>query len=180
VVAAAAAAAPAAECAKLPHISKHHPHTTAQGGAGITVKRDGRTVPDVALPALRLGGPFDYVSLMVGINDLFLGGRSAATIWESGLKALYDEVLASGAHAIGMPPLPTLLVNETDAKDRERRALNELITSYARAHPERVHPLGYGVEWTKEQKAAWIEPDRLHLNEDGHKELGRQARVVWL
>lgn len=84
------------------------PHA-ALGGSGIHV-RNVRTLPEYALPTLR-AGKWDWVLLMVGVNDLFAGSKTAKEIWQGGLKAMYDEALDRGAHVVGMLPLPTGLVS---------------------------------------------------------------------
>jgi hypothetical protein len=62
-------------------------------------------------PPHTLTAPTPPPPQMVGINDILLGGRTATEIWEGGLKDLYDEALAQGAHVIGMLPLPNKLVS---------------------------------------------------------------------
>jgi hypothetical protein len=47
---------------------------------------------------------------MVGTNDILTLSKTAKEVWEGGLKALYDEVLDSGARVAAMLPLPTGLV----------------------------------------------------------------------
>ena len=67
--------------------------------------------------------------------------------------------------------------NSDDPKDRERRALADLIYSYSLARPA-VHPFFWGVQWSGDQKARWLDGDRLHLTPAGHQELGRQVALA--
>lgn len=147
----------------------------AQGGAGLLV-RNGKTISENAMPTLR-GAEWDWVLIMAGINDLLAGAKTAQEIWEGGLRDLYDQALAQGAHVLGMLPLPTALVDGSDPKERERKELGRLIYSYSRQNP-RVKCLYYGVNWSEEQKAKWLDKDKLHLTEEGHKELGSQVYEI--
>jgi hypothetical protein len=47
----------------------------------------------------------------VGVNDLLSAGQTAQEIWDGGLREMYDEALARGAHVLGMLPLPNGLVS---------------------------------------------------------------------
>lgn len=105
-------------CAPPTPLTPPPPHPTpslcptppALGGAGILVRKEGKTIVDHAGPTLR-SGAWDFVMLMCGTNDVLLGGKSAGEIWDGGLKALYDEALDRGSKVIGMAPLPNLMVS---------------------------------------------------------------------
>ncbi|KAI8468853.1 MAG: SGNH hydrolase-type esterase domain-containing protein [Monoraphidium minutum] len=148
----------------------------AVGGAGVLKANNGQTVLDVGYPALR-SGDWDWAIIMVGINDLLALGKSAREVWDGGLKDLYDEVLARGARVAALMPLPTALIGSDDNKDRERRELGKLIYGYSKKRPG-VYPLYYGIEWNDEQKGKWLDNDKLHLSEEGHRELARQVFMV--
>lgn len=81
------------------------------GGAGIYAVgfHKPTTIPPVAQAAIQgaadKGRPFNYVVVMLGINDLLREGRSADDI-KSGLQTIYDEALGSGANVIAIPPFP--------------------------------------------------------------------------
>ncbi|KAI8470308.1 MAG: hypothetical protein J3K34DRAFT_261174 [Monoraphidium minutum] len=105
---------------------------SALGGGGIHV-RNVQTVPEVALPSLR-SQKWDWVAIMVGVNDLFAGGRTARDIWDGGLRYMYDEALSRGARVVGMLPLPTGLVGRCGRGGARRRGAGGRARGAASGH----------------------------------------------
>eukprot|EP00878_Enallax_costatus_P027141 GHUV01029194.1.p1 GENE.GHUV01029194.1~~GHUV01029194.1.p1 ORF type:complete len:131 (+),score=33.45 GHUV01029194.1:2152-2544(+) len=81
------------------------------GGAGIYARgfRRSTTIPPVAAAAIRSASdhnrPFNYVIVMLGINDLLREGKSAEDV-KSGLQQIYSEALNAGSNVIAIPPFP--------------------------------------------------------------------------
>lgn len=79
------------------------------GGAGIFAVgfHKQTTIPPVAERAIqrakRHGTPYDYVVVMLGINDLLRMGKSAEEV-KGGLQQIYGWALDAGSNVIAIPP----------------------------------------------------------------------------
>lgn len=81
------------------------------GGAGIYARGFHRptTIPPVAESAIKSASdrnkPYNYVIVMLGINDLLREGKTADEVkW--GLQQIYSEALSAGSNVIAIPPFP--------------------------------------------------------------------------
>ena len=63
----------------------------------------GKTVPDAASTHLR-ERRYNVIVVMVGINDVLAGGRSANDVM-SALQGFYEELLSTGASVVAITPL---------------------------------------------------------------------------
>eukprot|EP00878_Enallax_costatus_P025278 GHUV01027041.1.p1 GENE.GHUV01027041.1~~GHUV01027041.1.p1 ORF type:complete len:215 (+),score=57.33 GHUV01027041.1:2152-2796(+) len=164
------------------------------GGAGIYARgfRRSTTIPPVAAAAIRSASdhnrPFNYVIVMLGINDLLREGKSAEDV-KSGLQQIYSEALNAGSNVIAIPPFPAPgFVSKDDYKEAERKKLADLIKGMAAdangKQSARIIVMDLEADrfnfynMDPSERSRWLD-DGLHMTEMGYNILGRQiARVI--
>ncbi|KAF8059432.1 hypothetical protein HT031_005237 [Scenedesmus sp. PABB004] len=166
------------------------------GGAGIFAVgfHNPTTIIPVAERAIqasrRRSRPYDYVIVMLGINDLLREGRSAEDV-KGGLVKIYELALDSGARVLAIPPFAAPgFVSKDDYKESERKKLAGLIAAVA-AEQNARRPGGPSITVLDLQagpmdfyamddatRGQWLD-DGLHMTETGYDSLGRHiARAI--
>eukprot|EP00879_Flechtneria_rotunda_P002926 GHRR01003143.1.p1 GENE.GHRR01003143.1~~GHRR01003143.1.p1 ORF type:complete len:214 (+),score=32.29 GHRR01003143.1:745-1386(+) len=128
------------------------------------------------------GGPWNVVVIMIGINDLGTGHRSADEVM-AGLQPLVTGVLNTGVPVFVIPPLPA--PGNTGSQEAERRKLACLIINAATQWANSTKGAGpqmYAVDLQSgpmdfdkmsiAEQAAWLD-DGLHLTPYGYDQLGQ-------
>ncbi|WIA15985.1 hypothetical protein OEZ85_012724 [Tetradesmus obliquus] len=166
------------------------------GGAGIFAVgfHKQTTIPPLAERAIqrakRHGTPYDYVIVMLGINDLLRMGKSAEEV-KGGLQQIYGWALDAGSNVIAIPPFGAPgFVSKDDYKEGERKKLADMVRGMAagensrRASSPKVAVLNlqattmdfYNMD--DAERSRWLD-DGLHLTEFGYDVLGRAvARAI--
>eukprot|EP00882_Tetradesmus_deserticola_P003561 GHRQ01003769.1.p1 GENE.GHRQ01003769.1~~GHRQ01003769.1.p1 ORF type:complete len:259 (+),score=73.90 GHRQ01003769.1:351-1127(+) len=166
------------------------------GGGGIFAVgfQKQTTIPPVAQRAIQQaksnGKPYNYVVVMLGINDLLRMGKSAKEI-KGGLQQIYGWALDAGSTVVAVPPLESPgFVSKGDYKEGERRKLVAMVRGIAagvnRKRPGSPKMVVLDLQATvmdfysmdASERSRWLD-DGLHLTEFGYDVLGRAiARTI--
>lgn len=154
-------------------------------GSGVLVQgfSSGGTLLDTSAVYLE-EGPYNVVSVAVGINDLLRGGYTADQIMGP-LAGLYEKILGKGYPVLAIPPLPApKFVARDDPKEGQRQLLAERITDYVNNYNGKKDPSAppmfiLNVQatvmnfWNMDtaQNDRYLD-DGLHLTEQGYDRLG--------
>eukprot|EP00879_Flechtneria_rotunda_P029938 GHRR01032405.1.p1 GENE.GHRR01032405.1~~GHRR01032405.1.p1 ORF type:complete len:206 (+),score=50.97 GHRR01032405.1:319-936(+) len=125
------------------------------GGAGIYAQgfQNPTTLVPVAQQALSSRQKYDYVIVLLGINDLLRQGKSAEDV-KAGLQQIYDAALQTGATVIAIPPFPAPgYVSQGDYKEQERQKLADMIKAVADGSRGKIIVLDLGVSFWDSNKS---------------------------
>eukprot|EP00877_Chromochloris_zofingiensis_P003696 jgi/Chrzof1/13327/Cz07g29010.t1 len=159
------------------------------GGAGIFMS--GFNDPITLVPkaqqeiksAAAAGINYKWVVVMLGINDLLRGGKTADEIMP-GIKQIWQMALDKGSNVLAIPPLPAPgFVSKNDPKELERIKLARLIraaaASWNNGHSQgpkvnvldlQSGPLNFW-SMSESDRNNWLD-DGLHLKAAAYDRLG--------
>lgn len=126
-------------------------------------------------------GPYEYVFLLAGTNDL---AQEEATTILSNLQALTDKFLASASY-VGLLTVPTMGAERSREGIRlVRTAVNDGLEAMTKTHPSRVFLVDTSValpqiEEDEESMSLW-DNDKLHLSEKGSAVIAKTVFAAML
>lgn len=128
------------------------------------------------------GYAYDFVIILGGTNDLGWN-RSAETIFNHGLKLMYDQVLQTKSRLVVMTVIENRVNSPEHPDDQRRQMLNHFIRQYAENHPEKnriyLADLDREISFHRApncQQALLLWDDYIHLTPAGYD---RMADVIF-